>query len=66
MEWKDDVNGGEGLENVFLLVEGILVSQRYGCAISQVSQFRVSKSSRHFKGTAFFSSFFLSVLRAES
>jgi len=54
MEWKDDVNGGEGLGNVFLLVGGILVSQRCRCAISQVSQFRVSKSSRHFKGTAFF------------
>lgn len=26
MEWKDDVNGGEGLENVFLLVGDILVS----------------------------------------
>lgn len=57
MEWKDDVNGGEGLGEVFLLVGGILVSQRCGCAISQVSRFRVSKSSRHFKGTAFF--FFL-------
>lgn len=54
MEWNDDVNRGEGLGDVFLLVGGILVSQRCGCAISQVSQFRVGKSSRHFKGTAFF------------
>lgn len=38
MEWKDDVNRGEGLGNVFLLVGGMLVSQRCGCAISQVGK----------------------------
>lgn len=62
MEWKDDVNGGEGLGNVFLLVGGILVSQRCGCAISQVSQFRVS---RHGISRARPFSFFFFLLRGK-